>query len=73
MDFKAASAELKRCTTDQEIADAAGVSLQLIRQAKLPPDNPSRRDPPANWRKVLSDLARTRAADLQKLARTLSD
>jgi hypothetical protein len=44
------------CFSHAEIADAAGVSLQSIRQARLDPSSPSYRSPPPGWQKILADF-----------------
>ncbi len=54
-----------------DVAQAAGVSLQLVRQARLDSDNRNYRAPPSNWREVVARLARERARELERLAEEL--
>lgn len=68
MDFKAATDRVAGCITHLDIAEAAGVSIQTIRQARMDPDSPSYRNPPASWRNVLANLARERAKQLEQFA-----
>jgi hypothetical protein len=64
MDFKTATDRVAGCISHAEIAEAAGVSVQTIRQARLDPSAPGHRPPPANWREVLARLAKTRANEM---------
>lgn len=68
MDFKEATDRIARCVTLAEIAQAAGCSAGLIRQARLDPLGPGYRKPPANWREILVRLARERGGELAGLA-----
>lgn len=68
MTFKQATDRLAGCITHAEIARAARVSIQLIRQARLDQTNPSYRSPPPGWQTVLARLARERSAQLKALA-----
>ena len=68
MNFKSATDRLTACLSHADIAEAAGVSVQLIRQARVDPTNPSYRNPPENWQKVVARLARQRAKELKALA-----
>lgn len=68
MDFKSATDRLTACLSHVDIAEAAGVSVQLIRQARVEPGNPSYRNPPDGWQKVVARLARQRAKELRALA-----
>jgi hypothetical protein len=54
-----------------EIADAAGISLQSIRQARLDPASPSYRSPPPGWQRILARLAKERGKELAALAAEL--
>ena len=64
MDFKTATDRVAGCISHAEIAEAAGVSVQTIRQARLDPSAPGHRPPPANWRNTLVALARERIEEL---------
>jgi hypothetical protein len=68
MDFKTATDRVAGCISHAEIAEAAGVSVQTIRQARLDPSAPGHRPPPAGWREVLARLARERAEELRRFA-----
>lgn len=59
------------CPTLGDVADAAGVSYGLMRQARLDPDASSYRRPPEGWESAVARLARARAAELGKLAEEL--
>lgn len=71
MDFKTATDRVAGCITHAEIAEACGVSLQSIRQARMDPSSPSYRNPPAGWEAVLARLAIKRASDLTAFAKAL--
>lgn len=68
MDFKTATDRVAGCISHAEIAEAAGVSVQTIRQARLDPSAPGHRPPPAGWREVLARLAREKAEELRRFA-----
>lgn len=68
MDFKTATDRVAGCISHAEIAEAAGVSIQTIRQARMDPDSPSYRHPPAGWQEVLARLARERSRELAAFA-----
>lgn len=71
MDFREAARILGEQVTTEEIADALGVSLYTIRQARLAPGAAGYRRPPANWRSALARLAQERARRLEELAARL--
>jgi hypothetical protein len=62
---------LGACITLEDIANEAGVSHGLMRQARLDPSSGSYRNPPASWEAAVARLARKRAAELAKLADAL--
>jgi hypothetical protein len=68
MDFKTATDRVGGCITHAEIAEAAGVSIQTIRQARMDPNSTSYRNPPTGWQAVLARLARARSKELQAFA-----
>jgi hypothetical protein len=72
MDFKTATDRVAGCISHAEIAEAAGVSVQTIRQARLDPSAPGHRPPPAGWRELMAQLARHRANELQGYADELT-
>ena len=55
----------------ETIAEAAGVSVQSIRQARLDPKNPNYRSPPRGWQDSLARLALARSDELKALAKDL--
>lgn len=68
MDFREATRRLKDAPQDRDLAEALGVAVQTIRQARLPRDKPGHRPPPDNWREVIAALARERADELRTIA-----
>jgi hypothetical protein len=68
MNFKNASDHLTNAVSHIDIAIAAGVSVQSIRQARLDSHNPNYRSPPHSWQKILARLARERSKALNQLA-----
>lgn len=72
MDFKTATDRVAGCISHAEIADAAGVSIQTVRQARMSPDSASYRNPPAGWQAVLAELAAKRSGELAAFAEELS-
>lgn len=72
MDFKTATDRVAGCISHAEIAEAAGVSVQTIRQARLDPSAPGHRPPPAGWRAFLAYVVRRRASELIKYADELA-
>jgi hypothetical protein len=71
MDFKTATDRVAGCISHAEIAEAAGVSVQTIRQARLDPSAPGHRPAPAGWQEVLARLARDRSLQLAAFAETV--
>lgn len=72
MNFKTATDHVAGCIAHAEIAEACGVSLQSIRQARMDPSSPSYRNPPVGWEAVLARLAKERARELINFAELLS-
>lgn len=68
MDFVEAMERLKRAVTDDEIAEATGVSTNTIRRTRADPLTRNYRPAPSGWRFVLARLARTRSRELALLA-----
>jgi hypothetical protein len=71
MDFKTATDQVAGCISHAEIAEAAGVSIQTIRQARMDPASPSYRPPPKGWQVAVAHLIRQRVDDLLNLAASL--
>ena len=72
MDFKTATDRVAGCISHAEIAEAAGVSIQTIRQARMDPSSSSYRKPPAGWQAVLARLALHRSRELVEFAKEIS-
>ena len=68
MDFKTATDRVAGCISHAEIAEATGVSVQTIRQARLDPSAAGNRPPPHNWKVVLAALVRARSQQLAAFA-----
>ena len=71
MDFKTATDRVAGCISHAEIAEAAGVSVQTIRQARLDPSAPGHRPPPQGWTLVLRKLINRRITELAHVAQEL--
>jgi hypothetical protein len=72
MDFKTATDRVAGCISHADIAEAAGVSVQTIRQARLDASAPGNRPPPMRWKEVLIELALRRSKELAEFAQELS-
>lgn len=59
--------------THQDLARALGISLASIRQARLGPNAKAHRPPPRGWEKAVTDLARARLDQYQRLLDLLAD
>jgi hypothetical protein len=69
LDFRKATDELlSACISHQELADALGVSVPSVRQARLDSDAKAHRSAPEGWEKAVRKLAEDRAARLGRLA-----
>jgi GMP synthase-like glutamine amidotransferase len=72
LDFRKATDELlATCISHQELADALGVSIATVRQARLGPDAKARRSSPEGWERAVRRLAEDRATRLGRLAKRL--
>jgi DNA-binding GntR family transcriptional regulator len=67
MDFKEATDGLFDRISHEELAKALGVSVALIRQARLPQAAKARREPPKGWEGAVIRLAETRVWHYRKL------
>jgi len=67
MNFRDATDQLTDCPSHDDIATAAGASVQSIRQARMDPDSPAYRTPPPNWREAVIRLAEERIERLRQL------
>lgn len=68
MDFRTAVKALGGAYTQQDIADALGVSWHSVKQASLPSDSPGHRNPPEGWERALVKLAEKRSEEMDDLA-----
>ena len=71
MDFNTACDHLTNCPTHDDIARAAEIGLQTVRQARMDATATGYRSPPAGWEKAIAKLARERATELLDLAEEL--
>ena len=68
MDFKMATDVLFDRVGHAELADALGVSVASIRQARLSETAKARREPPPHWRGAAVRLAELQVLKYQRLA-----
>jgi hypothetical protein len=71
MDFKKATDELFSRVTQDDLAESLGVSVALIRQARLSPAAKAHRSPPEGWEKAATRLATEQAKRFSRLAERL--
>lgn len=71
MNFKEATDGLFDRIDHAELAEALGVSVASIRQARLDPKANAHREPPPNWQKAVIRLAEQQIQHFQRLATTI--
>jgi hypothetical protein len=71
MNFKEATDGLFHRVDHAELAEALGVSVASIRQARLSPDARAYREPPPKWREAAIRLAEKRLLHYRKLIERL--
>lgn len=71
MNFQKATDELLRAVTLEDLAEALGASVQAIRQARASEATTAHRSPPAGWEVGVVRLAKKRARELLRLAKSL--
>lgn len=71
MDFKKTTDALLSRVSHSDLAKELGVSVALIRQARLRPEASAHRAPPVNWQKAVLKLAEDRARHFSRLAERL--
>jgi hypothetical protein len=71
MNFREATDALFERVTHDDLAEALGVSVPSIRQARLDSKAMAFRQPPDGWERAVTALAEARALHFQKLARKL--
>lgn len=70
-DFRKATDELLASISHQELANALGVSVATVRQARLEPQAKAHRNPPEGWERPLLRLAENRAKHFNRLVTKL--
>lgn len=71
MNFKEATDRLFDRIDHAALAQALGVSVALIRQARLNPKAKAHRQPPNRWQEAIVRLAEKRVAQYNRLAERL--
>lgn len=72
MNFKQATDALIAGVTLEDLAEAIGVSVQAVRQARSAEGTTSYRTPPQGWEAAVAMLASRRAEKLEKLSNKLN-
>lgn len=72
MNFKKATDELLSPVTLTDLAQALGVSVQSVRQARANEASTAYRSPPPEWERAVSKVAANRSERLQRLASALA-
>jgi len=71
MNFKQTTDALLESVTLEDLADAIGVSVQTIRQARAAEGTSAHRTPPPGWEAGAASLARKASIRYQKIAKSL--
>jgi DNA-binding transcriptional MerR regulator len=71
MNFKEATDSLLNRIDHAKLAEALGVSIASIRQARLSPSAKAHREAPEGWKNVIMRLAKKQANQYQRLAERL--
>jgi DNA-binding GntR family transcriptional regulator len=71
MNFKKATDDLLSGISHEQLAEALGVSVASVRQARLTEEALAFRRPPKGWEAVIARLARQRAEHYRRLAERL--
>lgn len=71
MDFKNATDALLDRVTHADLAEALGVSVALVRQARLDRDAQAHRAPPKGWDDAVLRLAESRLVHYRSLIKSL--
>ncbi len=71
MQYQEAMKRLSFALPTEHIAEVAGIPQEELHRTFLDPANDHYLPPPQNWRRVLAQLARERAALLQEFAKQL--
>lgn len=73
MDFRKATDGLFEKVDHSELANALGVSVASIRQARLKPEASAHRQPPEDWRNAVIRLAEERVFHFRRLIEAVRD
>jgi hypothetical protein len=73
MNFRKATDALLESVTLEDLADAMGVSVQALRQARAAEGTASHRSPPPQWQAAVRKLALRAAARNSRLATQLEN
>jgi hypothetical protein len=73
MIFKKITDDLFTAITHSDLAEALGVSVATIRQARLDDESKAHRSPPQGWEKAALRLAEDREKHFQRLAQRLRE
>jgi GMP synthase-like glutamine amidotransferase len=71
MNFKKTTDELLTCISHQELADALGVSVPTVRQARLDTSAKAHRSAPKDWEVKVLRLAERQSVHFARLAEKL--
>ena len=71
MNFKEATDGLFNRIDHAKLAEALGVSIASIRQARLSPSAKAHREAPPGWKNVILKLAKRQASQYQRLVERL--
>jgi len=59
------------CLSGRELSKLFDIPVQSVKQARLGPEKPGYRSPPAGWERMLAKIAREKGGKLEKLAKEL--
>lgn len=71
MNFRKATDGLFDGVSHQDLAEALGVSIASIRQARLGPEAKAHRSPPTGWERAAIAVIKRRIVELSSLAKSL--
>ena len=71
-DFRKATDGLFEGISHDRLAQALGVSVATVRQARLAPSAKAHRNAPEGWEETVADLAEVEASRLLRLSKALS-
>ena len=71
MNFRKATNALLESATLEDLAEAIGVSVQAVRQARTDDMSTAHRSPPSGWEKAVHDIAVRQMQHFASLARQM--